>query len=79
MKTLLDVHPRTKVMIRNVSGGKGVRRNLAQLGIGIGSVVVVERDAPLQGPLLIKHDGTRIVVGRGIAAKVRVEEIAQCG
>ena len=79
MNTLLDVRPRTRVLIRDISGGRGVRKNLAQLGIGIGSVVTVEGNAPFRGPLLIRHHGTRIVVGRGIATKVRVEEIAQCG
>jgi ferrous iron transport protein A len=66
-------------MIRDISGGRGMRRNLAELGIGIGSVVTVEGNAPFRGPVLISHDGIRIVIGRGIAAKVQVEEITRCG
>jgi ferrous iron transport protein A len=78
MITLLNVGPGTKVVIRDISGGRGVRKNLADLGLGIGSVLTVEGTAPFRGPLRIRHDGTLIVVGHGIAAKVRVERISRC-
>ncbi len=74
MKSLLDISSRTSVKIVSISGGKGARRSLAQLGIGVGSVVTIKRNAPFAGPLLIENHGTSIAVGRGVAAKIMVEE-----
>jgi ferrous iron transport protein A len=75
MKSLIDFSSRTSVKIVSISGGKGARRSLAQLGIGVGSVVTIKRNAPFAGPLLIDNHGTSIAVGRGVAAKIMVEEI----
>ncbi|MCK5452890.1 MAG: ferrous iron transport protein A, partial [Calditrichia bacterium] len=44
-------------------------------GIGVGSVVTIKRNAPFAGPLLIDNHGTSIAVGRGVAAKIMVEEV----
>ncbi|UCF62826.1 MAG: ferrous iron transport protein A [bacterium] len=75
MKSLLDVSTQKSVKIVGISGGKGARRSLAQLGIGIGSVVKIKRNAPFAGPLLIENHGSSIAVGRGVAAKIMVEDI----
>lgn len=75
MKSLLDISSRASVKIVSISGGKGARRSLAQLGIGVGSVVTIKRNAPFAGPLLIENHGTSIAVGRGVAAKIMVEEV----
>jgi len=79
MNSLLKALPGTAVVIREIAGGRGVRLKLAQLGLDTGSVVTVERNAPFGGPLLIRHDGLRIVLGRGVAGRIRVDEIAPCG
>ncbi len=75
MKSLLEVPPNKKVKIVSIAGGKGSRQILAQLGIGVGSKVVVRRNAPFAGPLLIENRGTSVAVGRGVAAKILVEEL----
>lgn len=75
MKSLVQIASRTSVKIVSISGGKGARRSLAQLGIGVGSVVTIKRNAPFAGPLLIDNHGTSIAVGRGVAAKIMVEEL----
>lgn len=73
MKSLLEVPANKRVKIVSIAGGKGPRRMLAQLGIGVGSSIVVKRNAPFAGPLLIENHGTTVAVGRGVAAKILVE------
>jgi ferrous iron transport protein A len=75
MKSLLEVPVGTTVKIVTMSGGRGPRRVLAHLGIGIGSTIKVKRNAPFAGPLLIENHGSAIAIGRGVAAKIMVEEI----
>jgi ferrous iron transport protein A len=75
MKPIIEIPSNKAVKIVSISGGKGARRSLAQLGVGIGSVVKVKRNAPFSGPLLIDNHGTSIAIGRGIATKIMVEEI----
>jgi len=74
-KTLIEVQKPAKLIITNISGGRGVLRNLAQLGIGVGSTINVERYAPFSGPIMIEHEGSKFVIGLGIAAKILVEVI----
>jgi ferrous iron transport protein A len=75
MKSLLEIPAQTTVKIVSIVGGKGSRRTLAQLGVGVGSIVKIKRNAPFAGPLLIENHGSSIAVGRGIAGKIMVEEI----
>ncbi len=75
MKSLLEIPARKLVKIVSITGGKSARRNLGQLGIGIGSTVKIKRNAPFAGPLLVENYGTSVAIGRGIAAKIMVEEI----
>ncbi len=74
MKNLLNVKTKTKVRVVSIMGGRHIRQRLAQSGIGIDSVVVVDRNAPFSGPLVIIHDGNKLVIGRGIAAAILVVE-----
>ncbi len=48
---------------------------LTQLGIGVGSIVTIRRNAPFAGPILIENHGVSVAIGRGVAAKILVEEI----
>jgi ferrous iron transport protein A len=75
MKSLLEVTVGSTVKIITVSGGRGSRRVLAHLGIGMGSTITVKRNAPFAGPLLIENHGFAIAIGRGVAAKIMVEEV----
>jgi len=74
MKSLLETTANRTVKIVSIVGGKGSRRMLAQLGIGIGSVVKITRNAPFAGPILIDNQGSSVAIGRGVAAKIMVEE-----
>lgn len=75
MKSLIEVPGYKTVKIVNITGGKGSRRQLAQLGIRVGSIITIKRNAPFAGPLLIDNHGSSIAVGRGVAAKIMVEEV----
>ncbi len=74
-KTLLEVPTNKMVKIVNIVGGRGARKQLAQFGIGIGSVIKVKRNAPFAGPLLVENQGMSVALGRGVAAKILVEEL----
>ena len=74
MKSLLKTKSNQTVKIVSIVGGKGSRRMLAQLGIGIGSVVKITRNAPFAGPILIDSQGSSVAIGRGVAGKIMVEE-----
>jgi len=75
MKNLIDVQKPGNLKIAKICGGKGVLRHLAQIGIGVGSIINVERNAPFSGPIMINHEGSKFVIGLGIAAKILVEVI----
>ncbi len=75
MKSLLDIRANTQVKIVSISGGKNARRTLGQMGIGIGSIIRLKRNAPFAGPLLIEIHGSSVAIGRGVAVKILVEEI----
>jgi ferrous iron transport protein A len=74
MKTLVQIPTDKIVEIVEISGGKGSRKILAQLGIGIGSRIILKKNAPFSGPLLVENHGTTIAIGRGLASRIMVEE-----
>jgi len=75
LKSLIKIRPRKSAKIIRIAGGKNARLILGQLGIGVGSEVKVLRNAPFAGPILLENSGTSVAIGRGIAAKIIVEEI----
>lgn len=56
-------------------GGKGVENKLRQLGLFPGHQVLILRYAPLSGPLMVDVEGRSLAIGRGIAARIEVEEV----
>lgn len=73
MTTLDKLELRHQARVILIDGGQGVRAHLNSLGIHIGDWVRVMERAPFGGPVLIEVHGTRFAVGRGLAAKVRVD------
>lgn len=76
MKNLLNVKEHTRVKIKAIVRGLGVQQKLVQLRIGVDSIVIVRRSAPFAGPLMLECNGRSVVIGRGIAFKIMVEEIS---
>lgn len=58
--------------IVRVHGGHGVIRRLAELGLVPGAHVTIAGDAGGWGPVLVKMNGTKIGLGRGMARRVVV-------
>lgn len=73
-RTLYHTGAYKRVRIVTIDGGRGVRQWLSQLGLGVGDIVFVKRNAPFGGPILVEHEGTEVAVGRGIAEKILVED-----
>ncbi len=69
----VDVLRKTRVVF--IEGGQGVGVHLNTLGIHVGDCLEVVERAPFRGPVLVQINGTRLALGRGVARRVRVEEI----
>ena len=61
--------------IIGIEGGHGVKGRLMHLGIVPNSIVRIKRAAPLHGPLMLSVNGIDLLIGRGIARKIVVEEV----
>jgi ferrous iron transport protein A len=70
---LLDTPKNKTVRVIDYEGGISVGFKLRQLGLCPGRKVTVLRLAPLGGPVMIDIDGRSVALGRGIAARVKVE------
>ena len=56
-----------------IDDGPRVRAHLNTLGIHFGDWLTVVERVPFRGPVLVEINGTRLALGRGIAAKLRVD------
>ena len=65
----------TTLKITSISGGWGVRQNLNEFGLHVGDSIRILRKAPFGGPLMVVNHGTKVAVGRQLAAKIKVEVI----
>ncbi|HDD35347.1 MAG TPA: ferrous iron transport protein A [Candidatus Desulfofervidus auxilii] len=70
------VAPGKKVRIIMVEGGIRCRQCLAELGVYPGDTIKVIRSAPFSGPILIEANGGKVMIGRGMASKIIVEEVS---
>lgn len=72
--TLYRKQRNSQVRIVGISGSKPVRRILSDLGISIGDLVRIKRNAPFGGPVLIERNSVEVALGRDIAECILVEE-----
>ncbi|HEK86374.1 MAG: FeoA family protein [Candidatus Saccharicenans sp.] len=75
--TLLEI-PQGKIFrIVEIKGGPGLHRRLLSLGFHRGDRVTLDREAIMQGPVLVRNltADTKVALGRGIAQKILVEPI----
>jgi ferrous iron transport protein A len=59
--------------IISVLGGKMLTKRLADLGITSGSEIKVIGRTLFSGPVQIEINGSRLVIGKGLASKIIVE------
>jgi Fe2+ transport system protein FeoA len=62
------------VRILNIRGGSDVRLQLTRLGIRAGDLLMIKRNAPLGGPLVVSVSGADVAVGRQIAEQILIED-----
>jgi len=60
-------------VIVSLNGGKNLIKRLADLGIRPGMIITVLRTSLFTGPVQVEVSGSRLVLGRGMAAKIFVE------
>jgi ferrous iron transport protein A len=75
MQTLLDPRVNKKARMVGVRGGWGIHRRLGELGIHPGDIMTVLRRGAFGGPILIEIHGYQVALGRGVAARILVEEV----
>lgn len=69
----LDQAPNgSRAEVVRLPGGQAVSRKLTELGILPGSILDVQRSAPLGGPMLIHVRGATVALGRRVAQRVTV-------
>ncbi len=61
-----------KAVLRSIEGGRQLRSRLAALGLLPGAELEVIQNSG-HGPFVIAVKGSRIVIGRGMAARIAVE------
>jgi len=69
---LIDIPAGKSVRVVDVWGGMGMKNRLAAIGIYPGATVKVVKSLP--GPMIIEVSGTRLALGKGMAARIRVED-----
>ena len=60
-------------LIKELQGGRTFSLRLESMGIRTGKRAVKISGMPLRGPVVVQVGGTRIALGRRMAAKVMVE------
>jgi len=73
--TLADLKPGGKASIRTITGAGGIRRRLLDMGATAGTLVEVERIAPLGDPIEVKIKGYHLSLRKEEAARIHVEKV----
>jgi len=71
---LMMLQPGRRARVIQVQGGRGLTRRLASMGILPGVVVSLVRGGP-GGPAIVDVQGSRFIIGRGMAHRVMVQEL----
>ncbi|HOO96728.1 MAG TPA: FeoA family protein [Caldisericia bacterium] len=58
--------------------GCTMNNRLANLGIGVGSVLTIVQNAGNRGPLIIMLESTRYAIGRGMARLIECKKVESC-
>jgi ferrous iron transport protein A len=62
------------VKITQIQGGKGLVKRMKEMGLGIGSnVKIIKNNRP--GGLVLEVMDSKLCIGKGVAFKIRAEEI----
>ncbi|PIP15221.1 ferrous iron transport protein A [Candidatus Roizmanbacteria bacterium CG22_combo_CG10-13_8_21_14_all_35_9] len=70
---LIKLQRGIEAKIISISGGRFASKRLADLGLTPGTKIKVLRRAPFFGPVEIEVRGSKLVLGRGLSAKILVK------
>jgi len=63
-----------KAVVKDLAGGRGLRQRLTEMGVARGTRLRVVRNDGY-GPLIMAIGEARLVIGRGMALKIMVEQV----
>jgi Fe2+ transport system protein FeoA len=63
-----------KVVLREIIGGMGIRRRLTNMGLHPGTHLKIISNSG-RGPFVISVGDTKLMLGRGMAQKIMVEDV----
>ena len=69
---LTNVTEGSRAVLRTIDGGRQLRTRLAALGLLPGTELEVVQNSG-HGPFVVSVRGSRIVIGRGMAARISVD------
>ncbi len=78
VKCLTACEKKEEVTVVRVEAGQSAKMRLANLGLVPGTKITKEKSAPFHGPLEIIVEGTKLVIGRGLAEKIVVQCSSSC-
>ncbi len=71
---LMILPPGRLARVVSVAGGRGLTLRLASMGILPGALLSLVRGGP-GGPVIVDVLGSRVIIGRGMAHRVTVQEL----
>ena len=73
LKKLTDIKKGHRVLVSEIAGGRGLKSRLNAMGVIPGtSLTVISMNG---GPAILDVMGTRLMLGRGMARKVLVQQL----
>ena len=70
---ITDIKENQSATIVTILGGRMAAKRLADLGLTPGTEIKLIRQIKPYGPIEIEVRGSNIILGRGIALKIRIE------
>lgn len=74
-KYLIDMKEGEEGIVAAIYGGQMVNKRLMDLGLILKTRIKILEKAPFRGPIEIEVIGSKLVIGRGLAAKILVKSI----
>lgn len=73
-RALTDLKADESGKIISLSGGKLAIKRLADLGLTPGTAIKIIRKAPGSGPLQVEVRSAKLIIGKGLAAKILISK-----
>jgi len=73
MAPLIMFNKGDRLKIKKIQGGINFRKRLEGMGLGIDKIVEISKTPP--GPVIVKVENSKIVLGFGEASKILAEKV----